>query len=63
MNATQTAPVQEDITNRLATAFSPVHLAIENESYKHSVPKGSETHFKVRNAVCNLPISLFHPIW
>jgi BolA protein len=27
--------------------FSPLHLAIENESYKHSVPRGSESHFKL----------------
>jgi stress-induced morphogen len=24
-----------------------LHLEIENESYKHSVPPGSESHFKV----------------
>lgn len=41
-------PVQLDIVSRLQAAFSPIHLQIENESYKHSVPKGSETHFKVR---------------
>lgn len=42
--------VQSDITNRLTEVFNPLHLTIENESYKHSVPKGSETHFKVRKS-------------
>lgn len=38
---------QERIQDKLAQAFSPAHLEVENESHKHSVPKGSETHFKV----------------
>jgi len=25
----------------------PVYLEVENESHNHSVPKGSETHFRV----------------
>ena len=28
-------------------AFSPSHLEVINESGKHNVPAGSETHFKV----------------
>ena len=40
-------PVARRIIDRLTTAFAPVHLAVENESHKHSVPPGSETHFKV----------------
>lgn len=31
----------------LSRALSPLHLEIENESFMHSVPPGSETHFKV----------------
>ena len=27
--------------------FAPIHLAVENESHRHSVPENSETHFKV----------------
>ena len=27
--------------------MQPSHLAVLNESHMHSVPKGSETHFKV----------------
>jgi stress-induced morphogen len=40
-------PVQALLVERLTSAFSPVHLEIENESAKHSVPPGSESHFKV----------------
>ena len=38
---------QETITSKLNNAFSPEHLEVKNESYKHSVPEGSESHFKV----------------
>ena len=40
-------PVQAAITENLTKAFSPSHLEVINESHKHSVPKHSETHFKV----------------
>jgi len=39
--------VQDQITAKLVDALEPDHLAVENESYKHSVPPDSETHFKV----------------
>lgn len=29
------------------TGLQPVHLEVVNESHTHSVPKNSETHFKV----------------
>lgn len=35
------------ISSILNSALSPVHMEIENESHMHSVPKNSETHFKV----------------
>ena len=35
------------ITRKLESSLSPAHLAVINESSMHSVPKGSETHFKV----------------
>ena len=38
---------QEQIEARLKETFAPTHLVIENESHKHSVKPGSETHFKV----------------
>lgn len=40
-------PIQASIRARLVEKFSPLHLEIENESHKHSVPRGSESHFKV----------------
>lgn len=40
-------PVQTAIETKLVDALSPSHLEVVNESYKHSVPKGSESHFKV----------------
>ncbi len=39
--------IQQTITDKLQTAFSPEHLEVINESYMHSVPEGSESHFKV----------------
>ena len=35
------------IENKLKDAFSPIHLEVLNESFKHNVPEGSESHFKV----------------
>lgn len=40
-------PVQQAIVAKLREKFAPIHLEIENESYKHSVPRGSESHFKL----------------
>lgn len=31
----------------LRAGLEPVHLEVVNESHQHSVPKNSETHFKV----------------
>lgn len=42
----QSAPVQQQILQKLA-ALAPTHLDVVNESHMHSVPPGSETHFKV----------------
>lgn len=35
------------IENLLNTEFAPIHISVENESHNHSVPKNSETHFKL----------------
>lgn len=35
------------ITEILKKEFSPIFLEVENESFKHNVPKESETHFKI----------------
>ncbi|TPW15258.1 MAG: BolA protein [Halothiobacillaceae bacterium] len=38
---------QGEIETLLRTAFKPSHLEVINESDQHSVPPGSESHFKV----------------
>lgn len=40
-------PVETSIRSRLTSALTPVFMDVINESYKHNVPPGSETHFKV----------------
>ncbi|GGY73662.1 global transcriptional regulator BolA [Cellvibrio zantedeschiae] len=40
-------PVENRIISKLSDTFKPAHLEVLNESYMHSVPPGSETHFKV----------------
>lgn len=35
------------IEAKLRTAFAPAHLDVINESHRHRVPAGSESHFKV----------------
>ncbi len=35
------------IQRKLQEAFEPTHLEVVNESFMHSVPAGSETHFRV----------------
>ncbi|MFQ5776103.1 MAG: BolA family protein [Kiloniellaceae bacterium] len=39
--------VQERIGAKLTSSLAPAHLEVVNESHMHSVPPGSETHFKV----------------
>ena len=38
---------QDTIYSKLSHALSPIHLEVVNESHKHNVPPGSESHFKV----------------
>lgn len=40
-------PREQRLQTILTEALQPQHLEVENESHMHSVPKGSETHFKV----------------
>ncbi|XP_061175323.1 DNA-binding transcriptional regulator BolA-like [Saccostrea echinata] len=47
MSTLSQKPVEESISKKLASKFQPQHLEVINESSKHNVPKGSETHFKV----------------
>jgi stress-induced morphogen len=39
--------IQSRIETKLKEVLEPTHLEVINESHMHSVPKGSETHFKV----------------
>ena len=39
--------VHESIETKLATRFHPLHGEVVNESHMHSVPPGSESHFKI----------------
>lgn len=39
--------VQQAIEAKIRTALTPTHLEIVNESHRHAVPPGSESHFKV----------------
>lgn len=40
-------PVQTAIEAKLQRALTPAFLQVVNESFMHSVPPGSESHFKV----------------
>lgn len=39
--------MREHIEVRLTEAFSPAHLEVVDESHRHNVPAGAESHFKV----------------
>ncbi len=39
--------VQSAIESKLNAALHPTFLEVENESHRHNVPPGSESHFKV----------------
>lgn len=39
--------IQDLIERKLQTEFNPIHLHVQNESFMHNVPPGSESHFKV----------------
>lgn len=39
--------VQQQIEAKLSAALPLTHIEVLNESHMHSVPPGSETHFKV----------------
>lgn len=39
--------IEQSIIQKLEQHFSPKHLSVVNESFMHSVPPGSESHFKV----------------
>ena len=39
--------IYQTIEKKIEKSLSPLVLRIENESYKHSVPRDAETHFKM----------------
>jgi BolA protein len=39
--------VQQTIEEKLRSGLDPSHLEVFNESHMHSVPPGSESHFKL----------------
>ncbi len=39
--------VQQTIEEKITASLAPTHLQVVNESYKHNVPAGSESHFKL----------------
>ncbi len=39
--------VQQTIESKIKASLSPMHLRVVNESHMHSVPPGSESHFRV----------------
>ena len=39
--------IQQQIHSLLQDGLHPVHIEVINESHMHSVPPGSESHFKV----------------
>jgi BolA protein len=39
--------METKIREKLEAAFQPVHIVLENESHQHSVPSGSESHFRL----------------
>ncbi len=40
-------PVERAVTDKLNGHFAAQFLQVTNESYMHSVPEGSESHFKL----------------
>jgi stress-induced morphogen len=40
-------PVGDKIAEKITKTLKPIYLQVLNESHTHSVPKNSETHFKI----------------
>lgn len=55
--------MQTTIEGKISAALQPIHLEVVNESHMHSVPPGSESHFKlvvVSDAFDNLSLVQRH---
>lgn len=46
MSGLRTGPIELSIISKLTEQLTPIHLEVVNESFKHNVPEGAETHFK-----------------
>ena len=44
--------IRERIEEKLRAAFQPVFLEVVDESYRHNVPAGSESHFTLYYRSC-----------
>ena len=53
--------IQASIEAALTARFQPEHLQVVNESHMHSVPKNSETHFKV--VISSKAFAGKRPVW
>lgn len=51
--------IRERIEEKLRAAFQPVFLEVVDESYRHNVPAGSESHFKVCWSAIVLRVNVF----
>jgi BolA protein len=40
-------PLETALREKIEKAFNPEYYELENESHRHSVPKNSETHFRL----------------
>lgn len=40
-------PLETRLRQKIESSFAPLHLELVNESHSHSVPRNSETHFKM----------------
>ena len=39
--------LQQTIERKIRDALTPLHLEVENESHRHSVPPDAQTHFRL----------------
>lgn len=46
--------LKQQIETKLRNALEPVYMEVINESYKHNVSEGAESHFRVRVAASSL---------
>ena len=40
-------PIEAQLRERLLSALQPVRMKLKNESYRHRVPEGSESHWNL----------------